>query len=514
MSNPDADSRAGAPPRVLVVGHLTEDRTREGPPARRRGRLRRLLAHRFGAPTTILTAADAAFPFLDALAGIRILRLPSDARTRFDNHYRKDGARRQRILDRAAEIPEPALRRTVAALPPGSAVLYAPVARELGGSGTLPRPSGEGSFAAAAPQGLLRRWDAEGRVAVSRPDGLADRLAALDLVSLAEAELPEATPAAGPPAGDHARTAGSAAAPPGLPDEEVPPAPAAETDPTGAGDVFAAALFVSLWRGLPLGRAAGLAAAAAAISVESPGTAGVPTLEQAAAPRQRPSREIASGLTRAPGDPPGPDAAALEEDVRPERLRFRRLPLHPQTDRKIAPSLVAGADRHPVRPLRTGVVAPAEIEERRPAGGLHLPVAERPVHPFGRGEAVNHRLPDRDRELAAEIGDRVGGLRPGVVAPCVVTPGVVAPRRACRSRALRLAPTARRSSPLRFSRTASKSTNSWRASHPRRRPPSVSARRRNRDPDRRYRRGSAGPPRRRAALRRGRLTSTILTGRR
>ena len=208
MSNPDADSRAGAPPRVLVVGHLTEDRTREGPRLGGAAAFAGLLAHRFGAPTTILTAADAAFPFLDALAGIRILRLPSDGRTRFDNHYRKDGARRQRILGRAAEIPESELRRTVAALPPGSAVLYAPVARELGGSGTLPRPSGEGSFAAAAPQGLLRRWDAEGRVAVSRPDGLADRLAGLDLVSLAEAELPEATPLPVPPAGDHPRAAG------------------------------------------------------------------------------------------------------------------------------------------------------------------------------------------------------------------------------------------------------------------------------------------------------------------
>ena len=283
MSNPDADSRAGAPPRVLVVGHLTEDRTREGPRLGGAAAFAGLLAHRFGAPTTILTAADAAFPFLDALAGIRILRLPSDGRTRFDNHYRKDGTRRQRILGRAAEIPESALRRTVAALPPGSAVLYAPVARELGGSGTLPRPSGEGSFAAAAPQGLLRRWDAEGRVAVSRPDGLADRLAALDLVSLAEAELPEAAPLPVPLLAITRGRRGALLRRPGLPDEEAPPAPAAETDPTGAGDVFAAALFVSLWRGLPLRRAAGLAAAAAAISVEFPGTAGVPTLEQAAA---------------------------------------------------------------------------------------------------------------------------------------------------------------------------------------------------------------------------------------
>jgi len=52
-------------------------------------------------------------------------------------------------------------------------------------------------------------------------------------------------------------------------------------DPTGAGDVFAAALFIGLWSAMPAERAARLAAAAAAISIESPGTEGIQTLEEA-----------------------------------------------------------------------------------------------------------------------------------------------------------------------------------------------------------------------------------------
>lgn len=57
-------------PRLLVVGHLTEDRTPEGPRLGGAAAFAGLLAHRFGAPVMILTATDAAFPHLAALAGI------------------------------------------------------------------------------------------------------------------------------------------------------------------------------------------------------------------------------------------------------------------------------------------------------------------------------------------------------------------------------------------------------------------------------------------------------------
>ena len=278
-----ADSSGRSGPRALVVGHLTEDLTPEGPRLGGAAAFAALLVHRFGAAVTILTSADARFPFLDLLAGIRILRVASVGRTRFENRYRADGTREQRLLSRAAPIPEVDIARAVAALEPGSAVLYAPVANELEGLGPLPRPRGPGGFAAAAPQGLLRRWDAEGRVSVSWPPRLDDRLAGLDLVSLAAGEMPEARTLRVPVLAITRGRRGALLRRSGLPDALAPPIPASEADPTGAGDVFAAALFVSLWRGLRVEKGARLAAAAAAISVESPGTTGIPTLEEAVA---------------------------------------------------------------------------------------------------------------------------------------------------------------------------------------------------------------------------------------
>lgn len=258
---------------MLVVGHLTEDLGAGGPRLGGAAAFAGLLAHRFGAPTAILTAFDPAFPFLDELDGIRILQADSADRTRFENRYRADGAREQRLLSRAAALSAARVRREVAALPEGSAVLYAPVAQELG---PLPRAR----FTAAAPQGLLRRWGAGGEIRLAWPAGLAERLVALDLVSLSEAEGTEAlaVPLLAITKGER----GAVLRRPGRPDLRIPPVPAIEVDPTGAGDVFAAALAVSLWRGTPLGEAGRLAAAAAALTVEAPGVAGVPTLAEAA----------------------------------------------------------------------------------------------------------------------------------------------------------------------------------------------------------------------------------------
>ena len=265
------------------MGHLTEDLTPEGPRLGGAAAFAGLLARRFGAPTTILTAVDAAFPYLDALTGIRVDRIHSPNRTRFRNLYGTDGSRKQNIVSRAATIPESGIRRAVAALPPGSAVLYVPVADELGGRGPLPRPEGRGALAAAAPQGLLRRWDGAGRVSTHWTAQVLARLAGLDLLSLSETELPEGVGLSAPLVAVTRGRRGAVLRRSGFPATHIPAAPGTEADPTGAGDVFAAALSIGLWNGVPAEGAARLAAAAAAISIESPGTEGIPTLEEASA---------------------------------------------------------------------------------------------------------------------------------------------------------------------------------------------------------------------------------------
>ena len=265
------------------MGHLTEDLTPEGPRLGGAAAFAGLLARRFGAPTTILTAVDAAFPYLDALTGIRVDRVHSPDRTRFQNLYRKDGSREQTIVSRAATIPESELRRAVTGLPPGSAVLYAPVADELGGTGPLPRPRGRGALAGAAPQGLIRRRDDAGRVSTHWTARALARLAGLDFLSLSETEFPEGMGLPAPVVAVTRGRRGVLLRRSGFPAAEIPAAPGAEVDPTGAGDVFAAALCIGLWNGAPAARAARLAAAAAAISIKSPGTRGVPTLAEASA---------------------------------------------------------------------------------------------------------------------------------------------------------------------------------------------------------------------------------------
>ncbi len=262
------------------MGHLTEDRTPDGPRLGGAAAFAGLLAHRFGVPAAILTAVDAAFPYLDALAGIPVFRIRSRDRTRFQNRYRPDGSREQTLLSRAATIPEPEIHRAVAGLPPGSAVLYVPVADELGGSGALPRPRGRGAHAGAAPQGLIRRWDAAGRVSTYWSAPALGRLAGLDFLSLSETELPEGMDLPVPLVAVTRGRRGAVLRRSGFPALEIPARPGAEVDPTGAGDVFAAALFIGMWNGAPTEGAARLAAAAAAISIESPGTAGIPTLAE------------------------------------------------------------------------------------------------------------------------------------------------------------------------------------------------------------------------------------------
>jgi sugar/nucleoside kinase (ribokinase family) len=254
-------------PTVLVCGHVTTDHLAGGICAGGSAYYAGRALAGLGALPRIFTAAGPDFP-RGALEGIEAHLAPAAATTSFVNTYEADGARTQRVLAAAPPLDP-------ARLPSGwrspDVLLLAPVLSEID----------VGAFAAAAAarlvglcvQGLVREVAADGAVR-ARPLPLDE--AALSAVGAAVVGEDEAR---GSP-GLVARLAGTipvVAFTQGARGCEVMVRgrvrrvgvhPAREVDPTGAGDVFAAAFFLGLARGEDPLDAARLGAAAASVAIE------------------------------------------------------------------------------------------------------------------------------------------------------------------------------------------------------------------------------------------------------
>jgi len=198
--------------------------------------------------------------------------------TTFEHAYDLDGARRSRLLARAARLAPsdvpPEWRSTGVAH-------VAPVADELP-PGMLAGIAAE--FVGATPQGWLRTLEPGSVVAPGRWSAPDDLIGACDAVVLSDEDLDacsgrlewlvERVPLVVETRG--ARGAWAHA------DGRVVHQPALLArlvDPTGAGDTFAAALFVRLWEGAALEVALRFAAAAAACRVETRGLKPLPPRE-------------------------------------------------------------------------------------------------------------------------------------------------------------------------------------------------------------------------------------------
>jgi hypothetical protein len=150
-----------------------------------------------------------------------------------------------------------------------TAILHlAPIARET------PREwRGRADFVGLTPQGLLRQWDAAGEITLVPPPPrlLPQRWDALVLSAAERESCAELLLGARASGAILAVTAGAHPTELHLPGGEllrVPATPiAALADDLGAGDVFAAALFVALHEGRPPGEAAAFANAAAALRI-------------------------------------------------------------------------------------------------------------------------------------------------------------------------------------------------------------------------------------------------------
>ncbi len=271
------------PPDYLVIGDLTRDLLPDGGTAPGGTALyAAITASRLGARAAVLSAGDPARP-TGLPAEVLVSLVPSANLSTFENCYTDRG--RVQILHavgsrlRAADVPQ--------AWRSAPLVHLGPLTGEFGLDLAAAFP---GALVGVTPQGWMRTWDlplpAPIRPVVWRPDPAQLRHVDALILSIEDVGGDEAL------AASYARgcrlvavTRGARGATLYIDGEPhaVRALPAVERSPTGAGDVFAAALLLRLREtGDPLAAAA-FASAVAAGSVEGQGTAAVPTRAEALA---------------------------------------------------------------------------------------------------------------------------------------------------------------------------------------------------------------------------------------
>ena len=259
----------------LVIGHITQDLTSEGSRMGGTAAFSALTARALGLRVGIVTSANEQTS-LEVLDGIPIVSIPSGYPTTFENIYSAEDGRRQILHHQAAHIAfdlVPEAWRSTAILHLG------PVAQEL--DPELPADFSP-ALLGVTPQGWLRTWEQDGRiipckwqnaermltqagaVVISREDVDGDE-EWIEAMAHQTRVLAVTEAAAGAVLywnGDRRRFR--------APQVE-------EVDSTGAGDIFAASLFIRLQATRDPWEAARFATQLSARSVTRTGLDGIPT---------------------------------------------------------------------------------------------------------------------------------------------------------------------------------------------------------------------------------------------
>lgn len=277
-------------PDFLTIGHVTRDLRPDGTfSLGGTVTFAALTAHRLGLAAGIVTRADPqlAIDLPHLLPDLALQLCPSTATTIFKNLY-DEGFRTQYLHARAESILPTDIPPDWLASP---IVLLAPLAQELDPSFVTLFPRRPGTIIAATPQGWLRRWDATGRVWPTPWDTAEQILPLLDVLILSHDDLL-------PFANDNREEADAMLARWSMlvpllvatdgrygatlfrheTAQRFPAYAANEIDPTGAGDVFAAAFLTHLHRHGEPEKAVAFANCTASFSIQQQGIAGIPTL--------------------------------------------------------------------------------------------------------------------------------------------------------------------------------------------------------------------------------------------
>ena len=280
-------------PDFLTIGHVTRDILEDG--SFELGgtvSFAALTTYRLGLVSAIITCAEA--DWIEQVSA----RLPSiglaghscSQTTTFINRYSEEGFRTQYLRARADDLSEEDIPTAWKAAP---IILFGPLAQEFPPELVRSFSFRPGTIVAATPQGWLRRWDGDQRVWPT-PWTAADEVLPLldvlilshdDLLPFADGNRADAdaileqwsmrVPILVATDGRHGATLFQH----GM-TERLPAYPTSEVDPTGAGDVFAAAFLTHLHRHGDPRRAVDFANCVASLSIEKRGATGIPTMEE------------------------------------------------------------------------------------------------------------------------------------------------------------------------------------------------------------------------------------------
>lgn len=284
------DAPGGRPPEFLALGHVARDLLPGGSFALGGTvTFAALTASALGLASALVTRADQALlrQLPELLPDIGLAAREAPVTTTFENSY-SEGFRVQYLRKRApllslTDVPSDWVSAPI--------VLLGPLAQEIPPDLLKAWPRSPGSLLAATPQGWLRRWDASGRVWPAPWQQAEELLPLLDALILSHDDLlPFASHQR---AGVNALLAAWSLRVPLLLATDgrdgatlfkrgsmrhFPAYAAREVDPTGAGDVFAAAFLAHYYRSGDASAATDFANCAASLSIEHPGTTGIPTL--------------------------------------------------------------------------------------------------------------------------------------------------------------------------------------------------------------------------------------------
>lgn len=258
----------------LVIGHVAHDLTPAGPRLGGTAAYSALTARALGLRVGVVTAAGPETS-LAALSDFPVLSLESPNSTTFENIY-TDHGRLQYLRAQATRID---FQRVPEAWRRASIIHLGPIANEM--EAVLPEGFSP-ALLGLTPQGWMRQWDVEGRVSPTAWSNADAALARANAVVISREDVE----------GDEERieqmahqtrvlvvTEGSSGAVLFWNGDRrrfhAPDVP--EVDPTGAGDIFAAAFFVRLFTTRDPWEATRFATLLASRSVTRPGLEGIPT---------------------------------------------------------------------------------------------------------------------------------------------------------------------------------------------------------------------------------------------